>query len=197
MMHYVIMADGKGTRWGNFTDRPKHLIEINGETLLARLVRQLKVFDNACEITITAQDSRYEVEGARRYVPRNNRDEIDRFTAELVADNVCFFYGDTCYTDEAVANVVEAKGSDLLFFGDKRCIVAVKVFDGACMKKHIEHVKHHHPDGKGWHVYQSYSGLELYELGDGFVVMADGTQDFNTPEDYLAFLKKMRSSYQC
>ena len=189
-MRYIIMADGKGTRWGNFTDRPKHLIEIDGETLLERLVRQLRTFDDVCDITITARDPRYEVAGVTRYVPKNNRDEIDRFTVELIEDHVCFLYGDTCYTDEAVANITRTEGSGLLFFGDDRRIIAVKVFDGDRMKQHIDRVKQHNPDGKGWHVYQSYSGLELHQLGDGFVFTRDGTQDFNTPEDYLTFIKK-------
>ena len=29
-MKYIIMADGKGTRWQNYNDIPKHLIEIGG-----------------------------------------------------------------------------------------------------------------------------------------------------------------------
>jgi len=184
------MADGKGVRWDNFTDRPKHLIEIDGETLLARLVRQLREIDDACEITITARDDRYEVAGAKRYVPLDNEDEIDRFTAELIENEVCFLYGDTCYTDETIAEIVTATGSDLLFFGNKLRIIAVKVFNGTCMKKHTARVKVDNPDGKGWHVYQSYSGRELYELGDDFLMIEDGAWDFNTPEDYLSFVKE-------
>ena len=29
-MKYIIMADGKGTRWNNYHNIPKHLIEIGG-----------------------------------------------------------------------------------------------------------------------------------------------------------------------
>jgi len=193
MMHYIIMADGKGKRWDNFTDRPKHLIEIEGETLLARLVRQIRTHDKTSEITITARDDRYEVLGAKRHVPLDNKDEIDRFTSELIKDNACFLYGDTCYTDEAIAKIVDAKSSKLLFFGNEKRIIAVKVFDGACMKKHVEQVKNNTPEGKGWHVYQVYSGLKLYELGNGFFVLEDGAWDFNTPEDYLTFIEQDES----
>jgi len=185
------MADGKGTRWDNFTDRPKHLVEIEGETILARLVRQIRTLDNTSEITITSRDDRYEVFGARRYVPIDNTDEIDRFTSELITDNVCFLYGDTCYTDEAIAKIVASKGSELLFFGNKQRIIAVKVFDGACMRHHVARVKRDNPAGKGWHVYQAYSGLKLYELGDGFLMLEDGAWDFNTPDDYLTFVKTL------
>ena len=35
-MKYIIMAAGMGTRWNNYLGVPKHLIELNGETLLGR-----------------------------------------------------------------------------------------------------------------------------------------------------------------
>ena len=59
-MKYIIMADGKGTRWGNYQDIPKHLIQIGGETLLGRTVRLLNEKDPGCEVVITSHDERYE-----------------------------------------------------------------------------------------------------------------------------------------
>ena len=41
-MKYIIMADGKGTRWQNYNDIPKHFIEINGEKIIERTVRLLR-----------------------------------------------------------------------------------------------------------------------------------------------------------
>ena len=41
-MKYIIMADVDGKRWNNYIGIPKHLIEINGEPILARTVRLLK-----------------------------------------------------------------------------------------------------------------------------------------------------------
>ena len=40
-MKYIIMCDGKGTRWKNYKDIPKHFVKINGEPLIKRTVRQL------------------------------------------------------------------------------------------------------------------------------------------------------------
>ena len=71
-MKYIIMADGKGTRWNNYHNIPKHLIESGGETLLARTVRLLRENDARADIVITSHDPRYEVPGARRYEPQNN-----------------------------------------------------------------------------------------------------------------------------
>ena len=101
-MKYIIMADGKGTRWNNYNNIPKHFIEVDGEMLLARTVRLLHLFDKECEVIITSHDERYEVEGATRYEPKENVLEIDRFTRELIEDNICFLYGDTYYSEESI-----------------------------------------------------------------------------------------------
>lgn len=121
-MNYIIMADGKGTRWNNYGDIPKHFIKVEGETLLARTVRLLHEYDPGCRVTITSHDPRYEVEGAVRYEPKNNVLEIDRFTAELIADDVCFLYGDTYYSHEAMEAVTGTPAEDILFFGNHRSI---------------------------------------------------------------------------
>lgn len=185
------MADGKGTRWQNYNDIPKHFIEINGETLLGRTVRLLHEGDDDCDIIITSHDPRYEIDGAVRYEPLNNHLEIDRFTEELIADNVCFMYGDTYYSEEAVKSIIETDAEDILFFGNSRSIVAVKVADGALFRKHVDNVRTLFTEGKidkciGWQVYQSFMGLPFGEkkIESKYVVLKDGTEDFNSPDDY-------------
>ena len=183
-MKYIIMADGKGTRWQNYNDIPKHLIEIGGETLLGRTVRLLRENDSKSEVIITSHDARYEIEGAVRYEPKNNNLEIDRFTEELIADDVCFLYGDTYYSEEAARTITETEAEDILFFGNTKAIVAIKVADGGLFKQL-------YLDGKiekciGWQVYQSFLGLPFGEkkIDAKYVLMKDGTEDFNSPEDY-------------
>lgn len=39
---YYILANGEGTRWHNYKGVPKQLIEIDGETILSRMVRLLR-----------------------------------------------------------------------------------------------------------------------------------------------------------
>ena len=190
-MKYIIMADGKGTRWQNYNDIPKHFIEINGETLLARTVRLLKQGDPGCEVIITSHDPRYEVEGATRYEPKNNHLEIDRFTEELIADNVCFLYGDTYYSEEAAETIIKTVADDILFFGNRRSIVAVKVADGELFRSHVERVRQLFMEGKiekciGWQVYQSFMGLPFGDkkIESKYIILEDSTEDFNSPEDY-------------
>ncbi len=190
-MKYIIMADGKGTRWQNYNDIPKHFIEINGETLLARTVRLLRQGDPECQVIITSHDPRYEVDGAVRYEPRNNHLEIDRFTEELIEDNVCFLYGDTYYSEEAATSIINTVAEDILFFGNLRSIVAIKVADGELFRNHVERVRTLFIEGKiekciGWQVYQSFMGLPFDEkrIDKKYIVLKDGTEDFNSPEDY-------------
>jgi choline kinase len=189
-MKYIIMADGKGTRWQNYNNIPKHFIEINGETLLGRTVRLLKEADNKCSIIITSHDKRYEIEGATRYEPKNNVLEIDRFTEELIDDDVCFLYGDTFYSEVAIKTIVATKAEDLMFFGNERSIVAVKVADGKLFKKHVDRVRTLYLAGEiekciGWQVYQSFLGLTFGEkkICEKYIYIEDGTCDFNSPED--------------
>ena len=189
-MKYIIMADGKGTRWQNYNDIPKHFIEIGGETLLARTVRLLNEGDGAADVIITSHDPRYEVPGARRYEPLNNHLEIDRFTEELIGDDVCFLYGDTYYSQEAMDTVLRTETEDMIFFGNERSIVAIKVKDGALFRNHVDNVRRLFLEGKiekciGWQVYQSFTGLPFGEkkIGPSYIVLEDGTEDFNSPED--------------
>lgn len=189
-MKYIIMADGYGTRWKNYNNIPKHLIEIGGETLLARTVRLLKEAEPECSITITSHNPKYEVPGAVRYEPQNNVLELDRFTVELLEDDVCFLYGDTYYTDSAMAQILSTPAQELMFFGNTRSIVAVKVHDAKLFRQHFDRVRQLFLDGKiqeckGWQIYQSYANLPFGErvVGPNYVLLKDETRDINSPQE--------------
>ena len=189
-MLYIIMADGKGLRWNNYNHIPKHLITIEGESLLARTVRLIKEREPEAEIIITSHNPQYEIEGARRYEPKNNVLEIDRFTAELIQDNICFLYGDTFYSNRAMDVITGAETKGILFFGNGKSIVAVKVADGELFRGHVNRVRQLYLDEKldtckGWQVYQSYAGLEFGDKSptEHLVFIEDETRDFNSPKD--------------
>lgn len=196
-MKYIIMADGKGTRWNNYNNIPKHFIKIDGEVLIERTIRQLNEKDSSSEVIVTSHDSRYEFKGATRYEPLNNVLEIDRFTEELIEDDICFLYGDTYYSDEAMDKIIANKADDIIFFGNNKSVVAVKIKDSALFKKHVKHVKDLYLAGKikgckGWHVYQSFQNLEFdkKQIRDKFIVVDDTTIDYNTPKEYESRNKK-------
>ena len=190
-MKFVIMADGKGIRWHNHLGIPKHLAEVNGEPIISRTVRLLGGL-GAGEIIVTSHDRRYEFEGSRRHEPLNNRLEIDRFTEELIEDDLCFLYGDTYYTESALKTIIAAKTDDILFFGNSKSIVAVKIKDSSLFRAHVSRVRELYIAGKlkkckGWQVYQSFAGQsfeEKPEPGEKFVLLDETTTDINTPEEY-------------
>ena len=197
-MKYIIMADGNGTRWNNYKGIPKHFIEVNGETLLQRTARLIRKYEEGAEVIITSHDPRYEIEGARRYEPKDNKIEIDRFTNELIEDDICFLYGDTYYTEPTLKEIIETPAEDILFFGNEKSIVAVKVADGELFRSHVERIKKLFLDGKissciGWQVYQSAEGLPISEektIAQGFVKVDGVTKDFNSPGDLDSFSNK-------
>ncbi len=189
-MKYVIMADGKGKRWNNFDNIPKHFVKINGETIIGRVVRLIRKFDDKAEVIITSHDPRYEIEGARRYEPQNNVLEIDRFTTELIEDNMCFMYGDTYYSEEAMKLIIDTEIEDVQFFGNGKSIVAIKIKDASLFSIHVNRVRDLFLRGEikqciGWQVYQSFLGLpfDKKQVVDKYIYINDDTQDFNSPQD--------------
>lgn len=188
------MANGRGTRWGGHTGVPKHLIEFDGETLLRRIVRQLSTIDPRAEVVISASDPRYETEGARRHVPRENEIELDRFVPELIASEVCFLYGDTLYSTPALEKIASESTDELAFFGDERAIVAVRSGDADLLHHHLHRVRSLFLAGEiascvGWQVYQSYEGLpfDRVRIGPRFRLLEHATVGFNSPNDHQAF----------
>lgn len=197
-MRYVIMADGKGSRWNDFMGHKKHDISISGETLLERTVRLVHKFDNSAEVIITSHDKSVDIPGAIRYEPKNNVLEIDRFTAELIGDDMCFLYGDVLYSEEAVRVIVGSRGREpLLFCGSEKSICAVLVRDGELFRGLYLEIRRLFLEGKiseckGWQVYHLYAGLPLEsrETGPDYIFVDSFTRDFNTPGDYLEFTSR-------
>ena len=196
-MRYIIMADGDMKRWHAQSHTPKHLLTVGGETLLARLVRQIRQRDGEAEVFITSHNSAYEVPGAVRHEPRENHLEIDRFTRELICDDVCFLYGDTYYTDAAMDVIAGTQTDGLWFVGNEKSIVAVIAHDGELLRNHVDRARNAFlageiTDCRGWQVYQSYAGLPMGSpcIGPAFTQLHDGTCGFNTWQEYEEFLEK-------
>lgn len=192
---YIIMANGSGVRWGNHGGIPKQLIEIEGETLLGRTTRLLHDYDERAEVVIASSNPLCVADGALRYAPKCNEYEIDRFVPELVEDGCCFLYGDVFYTPSAIEEILGNSNDSLLFFGNAKSIVAVKVGSSSDMRRHYINVRRLFVEGfidqcKGWQLYQSFTNQSFGEVeivGD-FVYLADETTDFNSPEELNFFM---------
>lgn len=192
-LKYIIMADGKGARWNNFGNQSKHLCEIDGESLIERTIRLLRE-RNIDEIIVTSHDPNYEFNGAKRYEPKNNVEEIDRFTYELITEEVAFLYGDTYYEDKVMDSIVNMYNDSILFFGNDKSIVAIKVYDYKLFKSIIDEIKEKNIVGKGWTVYQMDNNLPLgsHEHRDNFIYVGEKTIDVNTPNEYVSLKKNVK-----
>ena len=196
-MKYIIMADGKGTRWNNYLNIPKHFIKIDGESIIERTIRLLNTKDPDAEIIVTSHDPRYDLKGSTRYEPKSNVLEIDRFTEELIKDNICFLYGDTYYSEDSIDKIINEKVSDIMFFGNEKSIVAIKITDGSLFKRHVDNVRNLYleekiNDCKGWQVYASFQNLDYNTkvIKNNFIVLKDDTRDYNSPSDYEKIKRK-------
>ena len=88
--------------------------------------------------------------------------------------------------------IVKHEVEDLLFFGNEKSIVAVKVKDADVFRQHIANVTELFlagkiKDCKGWQVYQSFTNMtfDVKQIGEKYVYIKDETKDFNSPEDLL------------
>lgn len=98
-MKVLILADGDGTRWGNYQGVPKQLLTIDGETLIRRMVRQLREA-GADDIVIIGP---YEVDGVQndRLTSRQKR-KLFVEIAERYKEPFILLNGDCFYTDEII-----------------------------------------------------------------------------------------------
>lgn len=193
-MKYIIMAAGDGKRWNNYLGKPKHLIEINGETLLERTTRLLKE-NGINDYVITGNDERYAKYG--KLIPQSNHDcEIDRF--EEVNEPVCYLYGDVYYTDLAMRIITKTNTDEIMFFGSFEEIFAIKIHDYKKFYQHKNQVKQYYLQQRinrciGWEVYRSLGTIDFrtHEFNGRYTYILDDTNDFDYPSDLVEFNAKM------
>lgn len=198
-MTYIIMADGKERRWKNHQGIHKWQIQIGRQTLLERTCGLLQALDPNAPIYITSHDTTLQIRGTVRHEPQNNVLEIDRFTAELIGPDVCFLYGDSFYSEDALGRIVNEPTDTVLAFGNRKKIFAIKVADAALFRHHLERVRNLYLNQEiqeciGWEVYHSIQGipLESREIGVGYILIEDETRDFNSPEDWVEYQEKIQ-----
>lgn len=198
-MKYLIMAAGHGKRWNNHLGVPKHLIEINGETLLGRTTRLLKE-NGITDFVITGNDERYSEYG--RLVKQTDNDcEIDRF--EKSSEPICYLYGDVYYSEEAIKTIIEKQANDILFFGSEEEIFSVKVENLDLFYEHKNKIKALYLQGTigrciGWEIYRSLNNIPLQQhiITERYIKILDETDDIDYPQDYESFKERIEGKYE-
>lgn len=194
-MQAIIMCAGKADRWNNYLGVRKQEIKINGEKLIDRTIRLLRENGIKDILITTHKDSKPFNVNVGQII--NYWDyEIERFIP--VNDKAIYLYGDVYYTVEAMRAIVR---EDYVFFGrthesnmtgkNYRELFAVKC-DGQKLQKYVKRVIDLYIKGKinrciGWELYDAYNESEptqVYETDDM-------TEDFDTPEDYEEYIKRI------
>ena len=205
----IIMASGSGSRWNNYIGVPKHLVEIDGERILDRIVRLFKGF----AITIIGNDERYEVEGARLIIPKEaegaNVNERCMEFKHLWNKNgrTVVVLGDCYITDEAAQTII-SEDSGMKFFGRENGsrLTGCNWGEMFAHSFYAEDIKEYedsftlsealYKEGKTqrnewWEHYRVCDGQDptKHTVGDRFIEIDDMTDDFDKPEDYDNFMR--------
>lgn len=120
-MKYIIMCGG--TIKCSFSDLPRPMIEVCGESLVARTIRLLR--ENGVEdIAISSNDDSFE----KFDVPvlhHTNYDISDTRFKWLYAfypmsSPVCYLFGDVFYSPKAIKTIVDTETEDIEFFANAK-----------------------------------------------------------------------------
>lgn len=126
MTRVLVLAQGDGHRWdtadGPYLGAPKHLVEVDGETLIARTVRQFAAA--GCEVVVVARDDpRYRLPGASLATLEDptptgtNQDKL-LATRPLWAPEgrTVVVFGDVWHSDECAASIAGHDGEELHYW---------------------------------------------------------------------------------
>lgn len=182
-MQYVIMSDGKGTRWNNYLNITKQEIIIDGENLLERTVRQVKKIDKQAKIIISSHNSNHKVAGCMLYASENNNKYKKMYLYEKINEPTIFLYGDTYYEDNIIEIIVNSSVDKVAFYGNENAIIAIKVIDYKLFKNKLD-------------VYDGIKTLlhefDEYDVNKLFVHIGYNFKNINTSDDYHSLIKIKR-----
>ena len=214
------MAAGSSSRWDNYMNIPKHLVEIDGEQIIKRTIRLLKEY-GISNIYITVPEKGFFGDLGVKEIVGSSEKEIDKFLNAKQHIGATFLWGDCYFTENAIKKIVENE-EDLMFFGNPEFnkytgkpygeIYAVKTNE-EFFKKAIEIEKHRDSMSRcaSWELYGyilknkiPYSGYypHFEEKVDGmcikdpdkvskyFTEINDFTDDFDKPKDYDEWIKR-------
>jgi hypothetical protein len=190
----LIMAAGESARFGQAP--LKQLVEVNGETLIARQVRMVR--ERGHEPTVvTWHELIREAVDCLVYKPRGHRWLIESIlsAALLWQGTVAVLLGDVWFTDDALDRVL-ACDRPICLFGDSGEIFAMTFADHELARGYfteLNDIGH----GRLWNLFRLMHGYPLhdYVCPDGhdpaFVWITDDTQDVDYPSEYDELLRKV------
>ena len=210
MVKAIILCAGSGRRWNEYLGRPKQLIVIQNESLLARMTRLLHEH-GVTDIHIVSNDDRLGTVGCGFFRPVRCRWTVETLlsTRELWRERTLVLLGDVYYSEAAILTIVEFE-RDLGVFGrpsrnrfthKRREIFALSIgSNGASdvVRNASVVLKYAVAGGEGklTQLYHSLVGFpfERYDMYERevFMTIDDLTDDFDYPTHYDRFLHRYR-----
>lgn len=192
---------------GNYGDKPKQLIEIMGEKIIARTIRLLKAYGvNPLDIFISSNDERFRGWGVR--VLRHDNDfmygknEHKWLKAFYPMDEpVTYIFGDVYFSERAIKTIIETPVESIMFFAsappfstmymkDWAEPFAFKVMDTKLFFEKVEEChrydldKKFHREAISWELWQVIKGTKLDEIDyTNYVAINDYTCDVDNAEE--------------
>ena len=179
-MKYIIMADGKGTRWNNYLGITKQEVILGDERLIDRTARM--IFERTDDdIYILSSNQNHENKYAKRIVSKYDDYFHCKYAYDYLDGSTTYLYGDTFYNEETMDIIIKDTNEDISFYGNEHAIIAVKANNYKLLKKVIDD-----SDGKSHSLYHLFDAFESYRT---FVNVGVGFVNINTAEDYINLIK--------
>lgn len=205
---YIIMCGGNYWKWKT----PKHMMEIQGESLVARTIRLLRDV-GITDISISSNNNIFEQFGVPilkhhnpYYLPEDHPAEtpwLDAFYP--MSEPVCYIMGDVVFSPEAIKTIVETETDDVEFFASAPPFAPVyfkkwaepfafKVTNTEHFFKAIEATKEYDKLGRfhrqpvSWELWQVIKGTPLNKIDyTNYTVINDYTCDIDWKRDAIKF----------
>ena len=188
----IIMADGKAKRMGGLSKK-KQLIEIDGERIIDRTIRQLRAL--GVEPVIATHSEDFDYLDVARILPENNDHEIKKFSSNKKYyskyDETLFIWGDTYFEDCDIKAIVETPVDKFMFFGTQFEIFGFKIkkpyynlIDEASTYI-ITHTELDYGNTGTWGLLRHIGGFPLLR-DESYVPRTTGITSIHEPDKYVA-----------
>lgn len=208
-----VMAGGSGSRWKNYQGVPKHLIELEGEQLIARTIRQFEDL----EPTVIAPTEYLSYNLQAPVVPgsRPTGLDIDKIMSSRLLwparSRTVILYGDVWFSDEAVG-LIKQEPPGVKFYGRFNAskftgkpwgeifALSISYRAYAAVDAAVEYILTLKRNGgvsrtSAWELYRTLNGIRpitKHSLNGNFVEIDDWTEDFDFPVDYDRWVQRRR-----
>lgn len=201
MWKVIIPIGGKGTRWNNYMGVPKYKVEVDGEPILDRTIRQIREYN--VEPTLIKDGESVYGDIDKIYSSREKWSKDDK---------TVILFGDTFFTDEAMEKIMTNQLTQWAVYGrvmgspftgkEYGELYGLSFYPESAPKmvKCIQRVAKLYDRGainasNLWALYRAMHGfpddlMNDHYAGTDFVEINDFTEDFDWPHDYDRFIER-------